>query len=219
MLISILTPSRGRPNSFKQMLDSAIFTSSGKNKLEFCIRLDNDDLTVNRYLFNNHFLKVLISNPSFPNMTKSWEDCYNMATGDIIMIANDDIVFETENWDLIIEEEFKENKLKLVYGKDGIQNEHLATFPFLSREWCSILGYCVQPIEFTFYHDTWLNDIADMVGVKKYREDLIFTHRHKNEENKERHDEMFAYYHGDQKRFNDLLYLRQIGAEKLRSAL
>ena len=57
-------------------------------------------------------------------------DCLNLAKSEIVFFSNDDVIFKTINWDLIIVEEFKKIKTNkfLLFPNDNFKKENCALF-------------------------------------------------------------------------------------------
>lgn len=173
MIISLLTPSRGRPESFHQMIDSAYSTASYPAQIEIVARLDSDDRSLPKY--GAEWL-------TGPRITLSnyWNECAAKASGEILMQCADDIRFRTENWDEVVREAFKDyaDRIVYVYGRDGIADERMATHGFMHRRWYETLGYFTWPRFSSDYGDLWNHTIAKRLGRLHYIEELYTEHLH-----------------------------------------
>jgi hypothetical protein len=111
--------------------------------------------------------------------------CLQRASGDIIMLANDDMVIMTPGWDDAIREVDAgiPDKIYLAYGNDLFKRGNLCTFPVLSRRTCQIL---VEPYPkayqgaFIDYHLLDIFKRLQHAGFNRirYLPDVIFDHRH-----------------------------------------
>jgi hypothetical protein len=112
-------------------------------------------------------------------MAEMTNKAYELADGEIVMFAGDDIIFQTKGWDDKVREEFNkyEDKILFVYGMDGIQPPSFGTHGFLHRNWINTLGYVVPPYFVSDYCDTWINEVADLIGRKHYI-DIFTEHLH-----------------------------------------
>jgi hypothetical protein len=109
-----------------------------------------------------------------------WNDAAAIATGDILMMCGDDIVFRTNGWDVRVAETFEQvpDRIALVFGNDLIQHERHATHPFIHRRWYEAVGY-LTPNGFSCdWCDTWLNEVAVALGRRIYLPDVITEHMH-----------------------------------------
>lgn len=133
--ISLIVPSRARPARLQDMLTSVENTVSGQHSVQVVVLLDSDD--------EQHYPRVSLEQVECtyivgdPNRTMGSLnlEAVRGAKGDIIFLCNDDVLFETKNWDRILVGKAKSfhDKLYLMYPNDGIKKSRLATFPILNR--------------------------------------------------------------------------------------
>lgn len=174
-MISVLLPTRKRYEQLARMTESLFKTA--KNPVEVVIYADEDDLD-SALKAKQLGIKFVIG----PRITLSqcWNEAARLATGDIFMQGNDDIIFKTPAWDETIEGEFSKSsdKILLVHGGDGGNcKENFGPHPFVHRRWFNILGYFTPPYFSSDYGDTWVNDVANMIGRRKYVP-IEVEHRH-----------------------------------------
>jgi hypothetical protein len=62
-----------------------------------------------------------------------------------------------------------------VHGDDGVNGDKFAAFPVIHRKWVDTVGYFSPPGFPGDFCDTWLFDVANMIGRRKY---LPFTMEH-----------------------------------------
>lgn len=157
-MISILCPSRGRPELAKRMIESALKTAS--HPIEIILYLNDDDAKLNEY-------KELISSKYYrigPDRSPgySWNKLAEECKGDILFLMGDDATFETPGWDNIVVEAFNRfpDKIACVYpvvpGLKKVNNPHFC----VHRNWVNTLGYFVPPHFWHWYVDTWTRDLA-----------------------------------------------------------
>lgn len=113
-------------------------------------------------------------------LSDMWNVAAAQASGEILMMCGDDIVFRTPGWDKRVLEAFDQypDKIVLVYGNDLIQHERHATHPFIHRRWYEAVGYLVPNGFSCDWSDTWLNDVAIELGRRHYLPDVITEHMH-----------------------------------------
>jgi glycosyltransferase involved in cell wall biosynthesis len=180
--ISILLPTRNRPDMVERLLVSIIDTAKNPPYIEISARTDVDD-NLTAPVFFQFRKKIAIRNKVGDRSAihgDYWNDAWRNSTGGIVMMVGDDFIFRTKGWEAEVRKEFDKfpDGIVLVFGEDGIQHGNIATHAFISRRWTDILGYYV-PMQFNvFYHDTWLTDLAQRLGRKVYRPDLVFEHNH-----------------------------------------
>jgi glycosyltransferase involved in cell wall biosynthesis len=161
-MISILIPTMNRPENIKRIYKSAMATADPDN-IEFVIYIDEDDRSYDGIEFKR--LRKVIG-PRIV-LSEMWNKCYEVATGPIFMHCGDDIIFRTQGWDKIVEETFESfpDNIVFVFGNDGSpHNGSFGTHGFIHKDWVDAVGYFVPPYFSSDFNDTWLNDVARMIG-------------------------------------------------------
>lgn len=184
--VSLLVPTRGRPDQFWEMVTSAVATATGS--IEFSRVRDFGDPTRDRYLEYPRLWE--------PDAFRMWdsfnytEDGYSLSglwnlaaevvEGDILMQCADDIRFRTDGWDRAVIDAFDQypDKIVYVYGRDGITDERMATHGFMHRRWYETLGYFTWPEFSSDYGDLWNHTIAERLGRLHYLPDVYTEHLH-----------------------------------------
>lgn len=163
MKISVIAPTRGRPDSVKRLVDSIRATSHAMP--EVIVYVDEDDETMRDEIEGVTYLRG-------PRITLSqcWNEAAKIATGDILMVGADDIVFKTPQWDRMVISTFEScpDKLILVHGDDGHWGKDFGTHPLVHRKWYEAVGYLLPPYFVSDYGDTWLNEVANQLGRRVY---------------------------------------------------
>ena len=187
-MISLLIPTRNRPDNLKRLVNSLINTTEDINNIELCFYVDSDDV-VSVDVITDIAEKIkcqCLQGDAAPNVRVSHAITQNslqkIATGPIFMFSADDIVFHTRGWDKMVINQFDkfEDKIALVYGPDGFQTGDVpvCTHGFLHRHWVDVIGYFF-PYQFSVaYHDQWVTEIADALGRRCYIKDLNIEHVH-----------------------------------------
>lgn len=189
MKISILTPTRSRINNLTRFVESVNATASGQHELELLFYVDEDDWDVRETLPHLQSMCKPFVNLWFmrdPSGDKHqynrwWNFLWKNCTGEIIMQSGDDLVFKTNNWDVAVANEFAKysDKMVVVYCNDGsYDSANRATHPFLSREWCSLLGYFIPGIYDGAYNDTHITDLGKKTGRFVHLGDILIDHMH-----------------------------------------
>ena len=151
------------------MWNSALKKSSSQDKLELSLYIDDDDMATQGVLpklggdFRMAFGPRIV-------LSEMWNVAYKNATGDILMHCGDDIIFRTEGWDETVRSAFNEfnDRILFAFGDDGWHGSGFGTHGFVHRNWVDTLGYFVPPYFSSDFNDTWLNEVAAMIGRKKY---------------------------------------------------
>jgi glycosyltransferase involved in cell wall biosynthesis len=136
-MISILCPTRGRPDSVVRLVKSIQATAVGA--VELILHVDYDDPTVDEVLAlagpgSGGLVRVLVDNRML--LSQYWNRCADIARGELLMQCGDDLVFHTPGWDATFTQAFDQypDKIALVYGDDGLQHERLVYLPEVYTE-------------------------------------------------------------------------------------
>jgi len=164
----------------KRFCDAAFGLAKDPNRIEVYFYLDDDDaLGIEGFkALESDRVKAVIAPRVF--LAEAWNVLCRKSTYDIVMQTGDDAVFRTQNWDEMVLAEFEKvnDKIVLVYGKDGIQNERMATLNFLHKNWVKAVGYYMPPYFFTDYNDLWITEVARYIGRARFLPDLYIEHLH-----------------------------------------
>lgn len=160
-MISILTPSRSRPQLAHRMVTSAIKTA-GCN-LEIMLYLNNDDPLLEEY-------KQLFDPSQYtigPNQSTSysWNLMAEKAKHDILFLVGDDCEFITPNWSFLVLDAFDQypDKLVCVYPRAPSVSKYKSPHFCLHKNWINTLGYFLPPHFYHWYVDTWILEIAQRI--------------------------------------------------------
>ena len=161
MKISILCPTRGRPENVKRLIDSVVETATVPP--EFVFYVDEDDKTFPGSVPYPE-VKVIVGDRIL--MSKMWNRLAQAATGEILMMGGDDIVFKTKGWDDQVRRAFAAfpDRLIFVHGDDGVYGDKFGSHGFLHRNWMDVVGYFVPPYFASDFNDTWWNDVANALN-------------------------------------------------------
>ena len=222
-MISVIIPTRKRIIELARAVQS-IRDTSKPGAVEAVCYVDEDD-TDSVAACRRLGVKTKVG-PRLRNITQCWNECVELAEGDILCQGNDDIVFRTPGWDRIVEEEFKkfDDKVLMVHGNDaGGQQDKFGPHPFVHRRWVETLGYFIPPYFSSDFGDTWLNDLANALGRRRYLP-FVVEHMHflygkatiddTTRERLKRHDEDNVV-----KKYEDLAGERQNDIRKLRGLM
>jgi hypothetical protein len=111
--------------------------------------------------------------------------CLANATGDIIVLSNDDMVIRTADWDerlRLVDSKYQDG-IYMAYPNDLYKGAALCAFPILSRRTCELLVDPFPRIYKGAFIDYQLLDIfkrLQKLGHQRlhYMEDVIFEHLH-----------------------------------------
>lgn len=181
--ISLLLPTRGRPALVERLFKSLIDHTAHLDRVEVIVYVDCDDIESHDISSEEISVRRIIG----PRMSMGEYNmaCYAAASGDIIILVNDDMVIRTDGWDdrVIGLDARITDKIYLAYGNDLFNKKRLCTFPILSRQTCDILGE-PYPREYRgAFIDYHLFDIfkrLQYAGFDRihYLDDVVFEHLH-----------------------------------------
>lgn len=175
-MISVLVPTRNRPDGVRRLLDSAYATA--KTDVEFVFYVDDDDDSSTAIMGEYDDVSITIG-PRIV-LSEMWNACATLARHDVMMHCGDDIVFRTDGWDERVLDEFDQygDKIIFVHGRDGYQDGRVGTHGFLHRNWIDAVGYFVPPYFSSDYNDLWLTEVADALHRRRYVPTIYTEHMH-----------------------------------------
>lgn len=182
MKISLLAPTRGRSDQIERFWYSALDLAKLPDDLEASFYIDEDDID-SIYAVDGLRGNVRYKIGSrMPTLSHAWNEAWKNSTGEIYMMAADDLIFRSLGWDVVIREEFEkqEDRILLVYGSDGYVKHDggLATHPFIHRNWTDVIGYFAPPYFWHSKNDSWLTIIAKKLERLNFIPYLLFEHMH-----------------------------------------
>ena len=182
-MICIAIPSRGRPDKLKQLISSAYSTAHNKDNVVIRYYLNNNDPEINSYEL---ILKELCAKygegvqwkigPD-QNTILSWNELCEKFDADYYMLAGDEIVFETQDWD----KKFEETKEKypdgifcmsIFCGRENRYEAMRCTTPVVTKEWRKALGYFWGPMFWHWEVDHWTGELAKAINRFEFRRDI-----------------------------------------------
>jgi hypothetical protein len=132
--LSILLPS-APPNAFKRkrFIQNLLDTVSDFHSIELVICLDADDSYDDGETIRNNNVVYTFRNPS-KYRSRFFDGAWKASTGKFLLMANDDILFKTKNWDKLIPYDKFPDELVMFYFRDNEFNETFACHPVWSRK-------------------------------------------------------------------------------------
>ena len=79
-MISILLPSRGRPDNIVRLANSIFETASNPSEIEIIVRLDEDDPKLEQYMDNPPKQTTYFTGPRVV-LSELWNECYKRSMG------------------------------------------------------------------------------------------------------------------------------------------
>lgn len=190
MFFSILVPTRNRPDLLQNLINSITKTTKDINSIELLIAWDYDDKSMWQFIktFSSLSWVRFYGRVRGKNMAKDYHNwLYEKSTGEIIIVGNDDIEFQTTHWDEVILQgvENRKNADELIYINSNENNlgsgyvAPWASFPILSRKTCQVLGYCMNPCYCGYSADEFLWRVFTMAGREiNMKSCIVIQHLH-----------------------------------------
>lgn len=203
-MTAVLTPSRGRPLRFREMVAAIERTAWGP--VTVYVGLDEDD-------HEKYELPVGVQCLIRPRMRLAqWT---NVLAEQAIRDGHETLAFfgddhhpRTAGWDESVGVAFDEMGSGLVYCADGLQNERLPTAPFWSADIIRALGFYYPPVLMHLYADDYWLRLARDLGRCTYIPEVYIEHMHPSA-GKANMDEVYrendTWYDHDHAAFHDFL--------------
>lgn len=117
-------------------------------------------------------VKIIIDNTPNASITKIFNKIFQENAGyDYYFMANDDIIFQTINWDIKLA-----HKGKISYGNDLFQGQNLCTFPMIDGDIVRALGWLQMPELYHYCGDVVFGFIGKELNILEYVPDVIIKH-------------------------------------------
>jgi len=151
--------------------------------------VDDDDPALNSYLsLDKHcqteypdFYRIQFIKGEPKSVSISWNDLAGQCKGDVLIMGNDDLVYATDGWDYLLEQELKKfdnDNVYVAWMEDGINGEAHCAFPIVSREWYECLGRFTPGCFHFGYNDTWIFDVGKMLNRTHFMPHIRAEHLH-----------------------------------------
>jgi glycosyltransferase involved in cell wall biosynthesis len=181
--ISILLPTRGRPEQAERLLQSIVEMSADPDRIEVVLYVDEDDTASHAIQCGELSINKIIGHRlSMGGLNTA---CLERSTGDIIVALNDDMVIRTPDWDLRIADVHEKfpDRIYLAYPNDLHTGELLCSTPVLSRITCEVLTHPFPEAYQGGFIDYHLMDIfkrLQVLGKDRivYLDDVVVEHLH-----------------------------------------
>ena len=162
--VSVLVPTRNRVARLRQLLDSYERTTAGaEDASELVFRVDDDDIVTRRALsYTRHAVVVGPRDGGYADLPKFFNQLAQAATGDVLMLGNDDIVFVTPQWAPLVLA--AANRHPDGVFNVGVRTHNESHFPLsvVSKAVAERLGFLYDPR--IFWGDIYLRDVMGQLG-------------------------------------------------------
>jgi hypothetical protein len=162
------------------MVDSGRETAAGVVKYVFYIDEDDHESAAMAETLNGEGNDIRYVWGPRILLSSMWNECQKIARYDVFQHSCDETVYRTAGWDTAVLEAFEQwpDRIGLVYGRDGIHDQNLATHGFIHRNWVDAVGYFVPPYFSSDYNDLWLFLVAQSIGRLHFLPQVYAEHLH-----------------------------------------
>lgn len=184
MTISLLHPSRGRPQKALATFTNWMNKASGLHKIEHILSIDTSDPCHNAYKNQDYpygISKILAGNNTCA--VEATNKAATLSVGDILIMLSDDFDCP-QDWDNLIVEAFAGKRGAVLKTFDGLQ-PWIVTLAIMDRAYYEMQflngnkqPYFYYPEYQHMFCDTDMTHKADLEGRLIIRNDLIFPHNH-----------------------------------------
>jgi hypothetical protein len=177
-VLSLLCPTRQRTDQVARLLTSIIRTAAVPGRVEVLFYVDSDDpqLPWYRELLSGAGQRsgalarcvLLVGEPV--GVPAAWNVLAEAATGDLLLMANDDQRYVDYGWDVWLDRRVTEltrtwpDEVLCLYLDGGQYPEGGHDFPIVTRRWYDALGYFTPTMFSQWEVETWVFDIAERLG-------------------------------------------------------
>jgi len=199
MRLLIKFPTRNRSKKFFEVLDLYYKNLNNIDLTDFCISIDEDDLTMNNEeilskLDNYENLVVFIGNSEY-KIEACNSDIDEMKDWNIVLLASDDMIPQIKGYDDII----RDNMKKYYPDTDGVlwfydgNRRDLNTLCILGKKYYDRFGYIYHRGYRSFYCDDEFTKVANKLNKQTFIEQTIIKHEHPDiPEFRDQFDELYA---------------------------
>jgi hypothetical protein len=164
------------------LLDSIKDTTRNPSEVEVVLVVDEDDRETAQFKYEGVNLKCVLVPPSLI-MGELNMSGYRAATGEYVMLLNDDAVLRTPGWDERVLAAFRSfvDGMVLVHVNDLVFRDTLCIFPFVTREFCLVAGGICPEGYLRYRIDDHIQGIFELLGVlgqhrRIFLADVVFEH-------------------------------------------
>lgn len=199
MEIDLFLPTRNRINNVIRLMHSAFTRATKSERITLHLYLDDNDPSARAaegvYKALPHGKQVVFHHgPQLQALGETYNVMAKHSDGEVIVCLGDDVVFDTNGWDCMVEKHFANHPISLYYGDDLLGHEVIAVHPIVSRRHFEILGEIfyvhradptdnpdVKDLDEGFgLTDVWLHDVYTRCHQIYYDPTLVMRHVHPN---------------------------------------
>jgi len=182
-MISVLCPSRGRPDSLIRSIVSLLTTADDVSNIEILVAADPDDAKTMQVQCTATTVWTAPERYGYFDLNKYCDALAAQAHGEWLMLWNDDAIMKSKHWDTIIQA----RKPALLWATVN-HTFHAATFSIWPKSWFDAMGYTAP----TMHIDTYLHHLSKMTGLVQKIPVTIYHDRFDVTGNADHDDETYA---------------------------
>lgn len=202
-MISVLIPSRGRPELLRESIDSL-----GVGDFEILVYVDRDDPYLTEYMQVPTTYTLVGKRHGYEGLQHYINDLCKIATGDWLFLWNDDAIMNTPIWWKKVHQPDRPEVIN--FDSNLINN----LFPLVSRQMYEAMGhFSLSP-----HNDSWVQDIANKLGIHTYVPGVYIYHR-RMELDDQTKTESQAAYSTTSPAYEEMWQLRDEDAKKIMEVL
>lgn len=183
VLISLIVPTRGRPERMLSFLESLRAHASAPQNIEVVMVVDEDDPASRAITFDGLSLVTVVVPPGATMGALNMAG-YRASHGTYIMLTNDDVVVRTPGWDAKTLAVFRSfgDEIVLVHVNDMMFKERLCIFPFVSRRFCEFAGGICDEAYIRYRLDDHIYNVFNLLSLLGhnrivYLPEVVFEHQ------------------------------------------
>jgi aspartyl/asparaginyl beta-hydroxylase (cupin superfamily) len=190
--LTLLCPTRGRPGGLHRLLRSVHRTAVHAGRIDVQCYVDADDPALPAY-------QSLVARAAwrYPRLggcelhvgapvgvPATWNALATTATGDFLLMANDDQVYVDHGWDVALDRrvaalfDAHPDRVLCLYFDAGQYPDGGCDFPIISRSWYRDLGYYCPELFQQWQAEQWIFDIARRLGRLFPIHGILVAHLH-----------------------------------------
>ena len=174
-LISFLIPTRERTELLIRSITLLINNAVAPQEFEYLIKFDSDDIESMTEFLSNDICdridcKVLITDRKggYADLYIDINDLCRIATGEFLMLYNDDAFMTTQNWDEHVRK--YSGRLCVLWPHSG--NRIHNCFPIVHRKYFEILGH----FSLQTHNDTWVEEVSRKADIEIDVPEIFIRH-------------------------------------------
>ena len=175
--VSVIVPSRGRPEHLVSSISSLVQLSDRPELLEILVGLDLDDSDSKglaeslQFEFSGINVRCeYFTRLGYDRLEEYWNELGLRSSGDWVLMWNDDAVMESHSWDTYLRKS-SASSVMVVFPR--VANEKLQTlFPVVSRSWLALFGR----IAAWNHADSYIWRLVGPFGLWKRESRIVIRH-------------------------------------------